>query len=396
VISLDEALERLLAALEPIGSRLCPLEEAHGRVLAEPVIALRTQPPTATSAMDGYAVHTEDLGSGPVRLTLAGESAAGRPLAGKLARGTAAAISTGAAIPLGATQVVVREESSRDGGVVTLDARPQRGNHIRPAGVDFSKGDEVIPAGRRLDAASCGLAAAALALEVEVRRKPRVAILSTGDELVEPGQPAGDHQIVNSNAVALGELIAERGGKPRYLGIARDTPASVRTGFERAQGADLLVTIGGASIGEHDPLKAVFADLGGVLIFDKIALKPGKPAWFGRLLDGPAVLGLPGNPVSAMVVARLLLVPAIGKLMGETDAGAWRWRAATLAVPLPPTGPRETLLRGMLEPGDRVRPLANQDSAALSVLVAADVLVRRRAGDGNAKEGDRVEVLPLR
>lgn len=396
MIGLDEALARLLAALEPIGSRTAPLDEAGGRVLAEPVIALRTQPPTATSAMDGYAVHTEDLGPGPVRLEIAGESAAGRPLAETLARGTAATISTGAAIPTGATQVVVREESSRDGGFVTLDARPQRGNHIRPAGVDFARGDEVLPAGRRLDAASCGLAASALALAVEVRRKPRVAVLSTGDELVEPGQPAGDHQIVNSNAVALRELIAAHGGKPRYLGIARDTKESVRTGFEKAQGADLLVTIGGASVGDHDHLKAVFADLGGTTMFDKIALKPGKPAWFGRLPDGPAVLGLPGNPVSAMVVARLLLIPAIGKLLGETDAGAWRWRAATLAVPLPPTGPRETLLRGMLEPDDRVRPLANQDSAALSVLVAADVLIRRRAGDGEARAGDRIEVLPLR
>lgn len=396
MISLDEALERLTAALHPIGSRIAPLDEARGRVLAEPVIALRTQPPTATSAMDGYAVHTEDLGPGPVRLKLVGESAAGHPLARTLKRGTAAGISTGAAIPPGATQVVVREESSRDGDFVTLDARPQRGAHIRAAGIDFSKGDEVIPAGRRLDPASCGLAASALALEVEVRRKPRVAILSTGDELVEPGEPVDDHQIVNSNAFALGGLIADCGGKPRPLGIARDTPASVRAGFEKAQGADLLVTIGGASIGEHDHLKTVFKALDGELVFDKIAVKPGKPAWFGRLPDGPAVLGLPGNPVSAMVVARLLLVPAIGRLLGETDASRWRWRAATLAESLPPTGPRETLLRAMVEPGDRVRPLANQDSAALSVLVAADVLIRRRAGDGPAQAGDRVEVLPLR
>jgi molybdopterin molybdotransferase len=395
VISYDDALKRLLADLAPVGGEYVPLAQAQGRVLAAPVVAHRTQPPTATSAMDGYAVRAADLGDAPATLKLVGESAAGHPLATELKPGEAAAVSTGATVPLGADQVVVREESRREGAKVILDARPLPNAHIRPSGVDFVIGRRLLEEGRRLDPTARALAASANALTLAVRRRPRVALLSTGDELVEPGEPAGDHQIVNSNAVGLGGLVVETGGDANYLGIARDDPNAVRAAFAEAHGADLLVTIGGASVGEHDHLRAVFAEEGGRLAFEKINLKPGKPTWFGRLGD-VAVLGLPGNPVSALVVARILLVPALKRLAGEAGADRLDWRMATLACDLPATGTRETFLRGTWTKDAGVRAVSNQDSAALSSLAAADVLIRRRADAPKAKAGDLAEVLALR
>jgi molybdopterin molybdotransferase len=394
VISYDDAFKRLLADLSPVETETVALRAARGRVLAAPVVARRTQPPTATSAMDGFAVRAEDLGGSPTTLRLAGESAAGHPSAAPVRPGEAARISTGAAIPPGATQVVVSEEASIEGQNVVLDARPLPGAHIRQPGVDFLVGRRLLEEGRRLDPMACALAASANALWLAVRRRPRVALLSTGDELVEPGEPASDHQIVNSNAVGLSGLIAEAGGEPCYLGIARDDPNAVRAAYAEAHGADLLVTIGGASIGEHDHVRAVFAEEGGRLAFEKLALKPGKPTWFGRLGDVP-VLGLPGNPVSALVVAHLLLAPAVRRLAGEAGAERLDWRRSALAGDLPPTGPRETFLRGVYTDGGRVRVLSNQDSAALSVLVTADVLIRRRADAPAARAGDETDVLPL-
>jgi molybdopterin molybdotransferase len=398
MISFDEAFARLLADLGPTEPETVPLSAARGRVLAAPLVARRTQPPTPTSAMDGFAVRAASLAEPGSRLRIMGESAAGHPLAGAVGLGAAARISTGAAIPPGADQVVVQEDTSVAGEIVTVQVGPVPGAHIRPAGIDFSVGDTLLPAGRRLGAVGCALAASAAIDQLSVRRRPRVAVLSTGDELVEPGEPAADHQIINSNAVAVCALIADRGGEPRYLGIARDDRASVRARYAEAQGADLLVTIGGASVGEHDHVRAVFAEEGGRLLFEKIAIKPGKPTWCGRLGDQP-VLGLPGNPVSALVVAQLLLVPALRRLAGEAGADRLGWRPAVLAGDLPPTGPRETFLRAALADADgapRARSLANQDSAALSALAVADALLRRRAGAPAAKDGDAVEILPLR
>jgi molybdopterin molybdotransferase len=395
MIAYDDAFKRLLADLAPVGVETVALADARGRVLAAPVVARRTQPPTATSAMDGFAVRSEDLGEAPATLALAGESAAGHPQPDPVKPGEAARISTGATVPPGADQVVVREESKIDGRSVVLDARPSPGAHVRPAGVDFLIGRKLLDEGRRLDPLACAIAASANALWLAVRRRPRVALISTGDELVEPGEPAGDHQIVNSNATGLAGLIAEAGGDPVYLGIARDDPNAVRAAYAEAHGADLLVTIGGASIGDHDHVRAVFAEEGGRLAFEKINLKPGKPTWFGRLGDLP-VLGLPGNPVSALVVAQLMLAPAVRRLAGESGADRLGWRTAAHATDLPPTGPRETFLRGAFVEGGRVKALSNQDSAALSALVAADALIRRRADAPAAKAGDETEILPLR
>jgi molybdopterin molybdotransferase len=405
MISFDEALARVLSALTPTEPETTPFASAGGRVLAAPLIAQRTQPPVPTSAMDGFAVKAASLAERASRLRIMGEAAAGHPLTTPVGLGQAAHISTGAAIPPGADQVVVREESAVTGEIVTINVKPAPGAHIRPAGIDFSLGDTLIPAGRRLGPAGCALAASAGARELSTHRRPRVAFLSTGDELVEPGEPVGDHQIVNSNAIAIAGLIEEAGGEPLYLGIARDDPEAVRALYARARGADLLVTIGGASVGQHDHVRAVFTAEGGELLFEKIDIKPGKPTWLGRLGALP-IVGLPGNPVSALVVARLLFVPAVRRLAGETNAGRISWRQARLAGELPPTGPRETFLRAVLAAAPSPRPqitgeswvstLPNQDSAALSALVGADALVRRRAGAPAAKAGDVVEILPLR
>jgi len=399
MISLDEARRIVLDDLVPTAAETLALTQGLGnclgRTLAAPVIATRTQPPTRTSAMDGYAVCAEDLGDAPARLMLIGESAAGHAFAGTLSPGQTTRVSTGATAPEGATQVVMREMAGVEGDTVTLDARPKPGAHIRAAGVDFSKGDVLLDAGRRLDPVACSLAASSGQTELSVHTRPRVGVLSTGDELVEPGDPIGEGQIINSNAAGVLGAIAEAGGAPFYLGIVRDTPADVRAAFARADDLDLLVTIGGASVGDHDHLRTVFAADGGTLMFEKIAIKPGKPTWYGRL-NGVPVLGLAGNPVSAMVLVRLLLTSAVRRLSGDASAQHTFTRRAALAEALTANGPREMFIRGeYAEDGIRVRPLRNQDSSALSSMAASDVLIRRAPDAAAAEVGDMVEVVAL-
>jgi len=393
MLTLDEALSRIRDALSALPSETVPAGEAGGRYLAAPVVAARTQPPFDASAMDGYAVRSADLTGATVTLRLAGESAAGHASKTMLEAGEAVRISTGAPLPEGADQVVIQENCSREDGQISTDQPGQPGAHIRRAGVDFARGDILLDAGQRVSAAAIALAASAGLADLSVTRQPRVGILSTGDELVEIGETARPDQIINSLGPGIARLVTEWGALPRYLGIARDDPGDVRARLARARDLDLLVTIGGASVGDHDHLRSVFAELGGTLVFEKIAIKPGKPTWFGHL-DATPVIGLPGNPVSAMVMARLCLKPALDSLLGVHDPAIFR--TAHLNAALPANGPRETMMRARIDPETgRIGPLVNQDSSALSALAASNALIRRPANARAAKAGDTVDYLPL-
>lgn len=392
MIPVDVARDRILNALCPTATHRLDYTHALGRVLAAPLMAARTQPPFDASAMDGYAVRSADLATPDNRFGLQGESAAGHGFRPDLEPGSAIRISTGAPIPAGADQVVIQENAERDGDSLVLHAEPKPGANIRHAGIDFFQGDTLVPAGVRVNPDMIALAVGAGQVELTVHRQPRIGIVSTGDELVEPGESTGPDQIINSVSKGLSALIEAADCEPVYLGIARDTPQSVRERFADAAGLDLVVTIGGASVGDHDHLRHVFAEDGGVLAFEKIALKPGKPTWFGTL-SGTPVLGLPGNPVSALVVARLLLLPAVARLNGQNKPPVFSH--AICAVDLPGNDHRETYLRGQINGDGRVQPLNNQDSSALSALVRATCLIRRPIHADAIAPGDSVEILPL-
>lgn len=392
MITLDAAREIMLNALQVAGTETVPLAAVHQRVLAAPLIAALTQPPVAVSAMDGYAVCATDLQGPETRLPLAGESAAGHPFQGERPRGSCVRISTGAAFPGGTDQVVIQENTTlTDGWVVIRDsARP--GAHVRAAGIDFRTGDTLLPAGTKMSGEAVALMAGAGISDARVFTKPRIGILSTGDELVEAGQSPAAGQIINSVANGLTALVQRWGGHPVYLGIARDTESSVREAFDSVNVLDMLVTIGGASVGDHDHLRRVFQSDGGKLAFEKIAVKPGKPTWFGQLRDTP-VLGLPGNPVSALVMARLMLRPALAHLGGHATHTVFS--KARLAQPLPSNGPRETFIRARLDASGTAAPLPSQDSSVLTALVHADCLIRREIHAPACVTDETVDVLPL-
>lgn len=393
MISVDAARARIAAILLPQPAEACTLVDAAGRTLATPLIAALTQPPFAASAMDGYAVNSHDLGTMPKRLSMQGESAAGHGFDLHLKASHAIRISTGAPMPQGADQVVMQERAVRDGTHITLDDTPRPASNVRAAGIDFNAGDILLPAGAVLSPDAVALAAGAGLTELSVHRRPRVGILSTGDELAEPGQALGAHQIVNSIAWGLDGLVRQWGGEPVYLGIARDSKTDVRAKLEAGQGLDLIITIGGASVGDHDHLRQVFNAMGGKLEFGRIAVKPGKPSWFGRLGE-TAFLGLPGNPVSSLVMARLLLRPALAILCGRPET--LEFTTVTLGEDLPSNGMRETFVRARIDrQSGRVHPLGNQDSSALSALVRSDALIRREIESPAAKAGETVEILPL-
>ena len=393
MISLDEARARIVAALADCGTETVPYSEACGRVLAEPLIAQRTQPPFNASAMDGFAIRSSDLNQSAARFKRAGESAAGQRSMTGVQPGEAMRISTGAPMPGGADQVVMQERATQKGDILTFDETRRPGANIRKAGIDFHVGDTLLPAGSRLSPDAIGLAVGAGLTELLVYRRPRVGILSTGNELVEPGDATGPDQIINSISKALDGWVRRWGGEPVYLGIARDDPADVRSKLSSGDGLDLIVTIGGASVGDHDHLRRVFAEEGGVLDFEKIAVKPGKPTWFGKL-GSTHFLGLPGNPVSSLVMARLCLRPALEALSGQSPSLAFE--TAELGVSLAANGPRENFIRAQREPGTRrVLPVCNQDSSALSALVRATCLIRRPANAPDAQAGATVEILSL-
>ena len=390
MISVAEALERLFALVAPLEPETVPLRFAAGRVLAEDATALRDQPPFPASAMDGYAVRGDAVAPG-ARFTVIGEAPAGRRFAGRVGPGEAVRIFTGAPMPEGTDRVVIQEDVTRAGEVATVTGTPGPGPHVRPAGADFRAGDRVA-APRRLSAADLALLAAMNLPEVRVTRRPSVAILSTGDELVMPGENPGDDQIVASNVFALAALLEAEGAEARILPIARDTEASLRAGLALAQGADLILTVGGASVGDHDLVAPVAQALGMQTSFYKVAMRPGKPLMAGRL-DASAMIGLPGNPVSAIVCGTVFVAPVIRKMLGLGAAPAPRL-TAPLARDIAANGPREHYMRARLGP-EGLEPFDSQDSALLSLLSEADALLIRPPGDGPRAAGDRVAYLPL-
>ncbi|WP_100960516.1 gephyrin-like molybdotransferase Glp [Bosea sp. FBZP-16] len=395
------ALKALLDSVPgPTPAQTLALAHCAGRVLAEDVAALRTQPPFANSAMDGYAARATDLTLGK-ELKVVGESAAGRGFSGQVGPGETVRIFTGAPIPDGADAILIQEHAEGVGGPVIRVTKPAgKGQFIRPAGLDFQTGEVLLKAGRRLDSAALGLAAAAGHPTLSVRRKPLVAILATGDELVLPGEPVGPDQIVASNSFALAALIEQAGGTALDLGIARDNHPDLAAKIDaaRAAGADVLITLGGASVGEHDLVQAALKAQGMALGFWKIAMRPGKPMMMGRL--GPMVaLGLPGNPVSSIVCGHLFAMPLVEALLGIADPERDRSEPATLAVDLPANDERQDYLRAtteIIEGERRVRPFAKQDSSMLANLSRAEALVIRPAFAEPAKAGDPCRIIRLR
>lgn len=373
------------------------LWNAPGRVLAAPLAATLTQPPFAASAMDGYAVRACDVTTLPSTLLVIGTSAAGHAFASTVAAGQAVRIFTGAPIPAGADAVVIQENTRRDGDMVTVvDGHPDA-EHLRPRGGDFTAGQSLIPTDRRLTARDVTLAAAMGHATLRVRRKPRVALLATGDELVLPGQTPRADQIVCSNPFGVAALLAAAGAEPLFLGIARDDAADLRAHVNRARDADVLVTLGGASVGDHDLVAPVLTAMGLTLDFWTIAMRPGKPLLFGRL-GTQAMLGLPGNPVSSLICARLFAVPLVRALLGLAPEPAGRTLQPT-AVPLPANGPREHYMRARtLIAADglvRVTPVRTQDSSLLSPLAEADMLIVRPIHAPAVSAHEMVPTLPL-
>ena len=403
LLSVAEALGRTVAsavAQGPTPVEEVPLAEAAGRTLAADLAALRTQPPFAASAMDGYAVRSSDLASVPTKLRVVGESAAGRGFAGFVEPGEAVRIFTGAPVPAGADAIAIQEDTDEGAPHVIVRERPAAGRFVRPAGLDFQEGEALLRAGRRLDAGSLALAAAMGHPRLPVRRPPRVAILATGDELVRPGEPAGPDQIVASNPYAIAAIVAKAGGEALDLGIAQDTLADLRRAVAAARegDADLLVTLGGASVGDHDLVGQALGEDGMELGFWRVALRPGKPLLHGRL-GRTLILGLPGNPVSSVVCAILFLAPAIRALLGAPDAGSDPAEAAVLGGDLPPNDGRQDYLRATLarraDGAPEATAHARQDSSMLSVLARSDGLIVRAPHAPAARAGEPCSVIRL-
>ncbi|MCR9145777.1 MAG: molybdopterin molybdotransferase MoeA [Rhodobacteraceae bacterium] len=390
MITVEEALRHLFTLVSPLEPETVALAEAGGRVLAEGAQARRDQPPFAASSMDGYAINGTRLCIGD-SFDVIGEAAAGHGFAGEVGIGQAVRIFTGAPVPKGADRIVMQEDITREADRITVTGASSDNTHIRPEGSDFRVGDR-IDAPRRLSPPDIALLAAMNVAEVTVRRHPRVALISTGDELVMPGDDPGPDQIIASNTYGLKAMLDAAGAKARILPIARDTKRSLETAFELAQGADLVVTIGGASVGDHDLVGAVAADLGMERAFYKVAMRPGKPLMAGRMGQA-AMLGLPGNPVSAMVCGHVFLLPMIRVMLGLGARPAPRLRAR-LTCDMETGGPREHYMRAEAADG-RITPEPRQDSALLSVLARANALMIRPAGDGPRRAGDEMDYIAL-
>ena len=393
MISFDEAISLVLALARPVEGERVPIGDAFGRVLCEPVHAQVSAPPTDRSAMDGYAVRDADLETLPARLRVIGESFAGRGHDGVLEDGTCVRIFTGAPVPAGADRVVIQEMVRRDAGLAIVESPPGKARHIRRRGSDFEAGDELLSSGRRLDYRALVAVAGADLAEVTVWRRPRLFLLSTGDELVDPGSARAD-PVAIPDSVSFGVSALASLWGAQEVGRARlrdDLPAMERVAVEAVGKADLVVVTGGASVGERDFAKAMFAPLDLELIFSKVAIKPGKPVWLGRI--GQAlVLGLPGNPTSALVTARLLLAPLVAGLAGLDPTLALRWDRMMLAAPLDAGGDRETFVRARRR-GPAAEPIDNQDSSAQHALADADLLLRRRPNAPPCAAGKLVDAL---
>jgi len=394
-----DALAAILAGVEPLPVEMVALDGAHHRVLARDVAALRTQPPQPMSAMDGYAVRAADAIEVATRLKVIGEVAAGRPFDRPVGAGEAVRIFTGGVIPDGADAVIIQEDTVAEDGGITITEAARPGRHIRPAGIDFRKGDVLLTQGTRLTERDLSLAAGMNHPELPVRRRPKVAMLATGDELVMPGEAPGPGQIVYSNGYALRALARHEGAEVIDFGIAADTIEATTQGIRRARdaGADVLITSGGASVGDHDLVKQSLEAEGVTMAFWRIAMRPGKPMMHGRL-GGMRVIGLPGNPVSSYVCAFLFLVPLIRALSGRNAIRHVR-ETALLGRDLPANDLREDYLRARLErraDGALIAtPVDHQDSSLLGNLAAARALVIRPPFAPTTPAGSACEILRL-
>lgn len=398
MISVAEALERILAGVSTLPSETVSLGHAVGRVLAADVSARVTQPPVDISAMDGYAVRAADIARVPVKLRAIGEAPAGGAFEGRIGPGEAVRIFTGGPVPEGADTIIIQEDVETDGEQINVREGVAPGTHVRPAGLDFRAGDVGVAAGRSLTPRDIGLAAAMNVPWLDVRRKPRIALLATGNEIVRPGESIGRNQIVSSNALALAALIASNGGESFDLGIALDTPQSLQSMVQGARGGDMLVTMGGASVGDHDLVHSVLGGEGLEIDFWKIAMRPGKPLMFGNI-NGTPMLGLPGNPVSSLVCGLIFLVPAIRAMLGLANPQQHARLRAVLGCALEANDRREDYLRARLtrngEDNLVATPFAKQDSSMLSLLAQSECLVVRPPCAPSAGAGETVEIIPL-
>ena len=412
LISVEDALSRVLANVAtPLGIEAAPLAASAGRTLAEDVGALRDQPPFPASAMDGYAVRSADCAQVPATLRVVGTSAAGSRFTGKIGAMEAVRIFTGAPVPDGADAVVLQEDTERSGDRVTVKEAARADRHIRAAGLDFRAGDVLLQAGLRLDSRHIALAAAMGHGTLNVRRRPKVAVLATGDELVRAGEPVGPDQITASSLPATLLMATKAGAEAIDLGIARDTLESLDERIQAARdaGADILVTLGGASVGEHDLVQKALSRQGMDLGFWRVALRPGKPLMHGRL-GGTLLLGLPGNPVSSLVCAVLFLIPAIRALLGDQRAADDPTEDAILGADLPPNRERQDYMRASLALKDVPLSLAKgservmlpvatphlmQDSSMLSILERSDALLVRPPHAPAATAGEPCRIIRL-
>lgn len=397
LLPVDEALARILAHAHPVGAETVPVERVAGRVLAADLTAARTQPPFPSSAMDGYAVLGVDALEVGRRLRVIGASVAGRAFGGAVDPGEAVRIFTGAPVPEGADTVLIQEDARLvEDGVIEVTEAGTPGRHVRAAGLDFRKGDVLVRAGTVLDFRHAALAAAMNHAAAQVVRRPRVAILATGDELVLPGETPGPDQIIASNHIGVAALVERAGGEAVFLGIAPDRTEAIAAAVRRAaaDGADVLVTLGGASVGEHDLVRDAFGLEGLALDFWKIAMRPGKPLMFGRL--GPMhVLGLPGNPVSSLVCGLVFLEPLVRTLAGRGGT-AVATEQAFLGAAMPRNDTRRDYVRaGLVRDGDRLiaTPARVQDSSMISVLTAAGGLIVREPGEPAAEAGEPCRII---
>jgi molybdopterin molybdotransferase len=391
LLTVGDARSRMLSEVAVLPAEAVAIQESIGRVLAEDVTAVRDQPPFDASAMDGWAVRGADT---PGALRIVGESAAGHGFEGAMQAGEAVRIFTGAAMPAGADAIVIQEDATREGDTVTVPAVEAR-HYVRLAGGDFKAGAALLRRGVRIDPWRLSLAAAAGRAELSVTRRPKVALFSTGEEIVEAPIEPGPFQIYDSGSRALEVLIAGWGGEVHRARPVKDELEATVHALRYADG-DLVVTVGGASVGDHDLVRAAAEALGLQMKVASVAVRPGKPTFFGVLEDGRRLLGLPGNPASAMVCAELFLKPILAAYAGADPA--LPMMGARLAQPLPANGPREQWMRAKLSfEGGTVtaQPFRDQDSSLVSVFSAADALLMRPAGASAASAGDVVEVLPL-
>ncbi len=398
MIPVAEARARILSAVTQVAAERVPVTEALGRVLAVDVTARTDQPPAAVSAMDGYAVRASDVDATPCELRVIGEAPAGHPFSGSVSAGETVRIYTGAPLPSGADTVVIQEntEPIADNAVRVLNGSGP-GRHVRAQGIDFASGDVLVAANRILTTRDIGLSAAANWPWLSVRRRPRIALLATGDEIVLPGESRQFGQIISSNTFALEAMIRAVGGDAVDLCLVPDDPDALRAALDSARRFDLLVTTGGVSVGRYDLVGKVLKDSGFTPGFWKIAMRPGKPLLFGILPDGPPILGFPGNPVSAYICALVYLWPAMQRMLGlETDLPL---RQAVLERDLPANDVREDYLRATTRDNgqgvEHVKPFELQDSSVLSLLARADCLVVRPPHAPAARCGDRVPILPF-